>query len=99
MFINNPQPINSLASERYGSSENKSENLNAVAEQFEAIFVEQFLKAARQSTLADGLFNNQETETYREMLDKEYAKQIANNTALGIASAIQQQFSKHLKED
>jgi len=99
MFINNPQPINSLASERFGSSENKSENLNAVAEQFEAIFVEQFLKAARQSTLADGLFNNQETETYREMLDKEYAKQIANNTALGIASAIQQQFSKHLKED
>jgi len=99
MFINNPQPINSLASERYGSSENKSENLNTVAEQFEAIFVEQFLKAARQSTLADGLFNNQETETYREMLDKEYAKQIANNTALGIASAIQQQFSKHLKED
>ena len=99
MFINNPQPINSLASERYGSSENKSENLNAVAEQFEAIFVEQFLKAARQSTLADGIFNNQETETYREMLDKEYAKQIANNTALGIASAIQQQFSKHLKED
>jgi flagellar protein FlgJ len=99
MFISNPQPINSFTQEQSASSENKSADLNAVAEQFEAIFVEQFLKAARQSTLADGLFENQETETYQEMLDKEYAKQIANNTSLGIANAIQQQFSKHLKED
>jgi len=99
MFISNPQPINSFTQDQSASSGNKSADLNAVAEQFEAIFVEQFLKAARQSTIADGLFENQETETYQEMLDKEYAKQIANNTSLGIANAIQQQFSKHLKED
>jgi flagellar protein FlgJ len=99
MFISNSQPINRFTLELPTSSENKNTELNAVAEQFEAIFIEQFLKAARQSTLADGLFENQETGTYREMLDKEYAKQIANNTSLGIANAIQQQFSKHLKED
>lgn len=70
-----------------------------VAEQFEALFVEQLLQAARQSNLDDGLFENEETNTYREMLDKEYAKNIAKNAPLGIADAIQQQFGRHIKEE
>jgi len=78
--------------------ESKGE-LKAVAEQFEAIFVEQLLKAARQSTLADGLFDNEEVETYRDMLDKEYAKSIATNTSLGIASAIEAKFSHFLDKE
>ena len=78
--------------------ESKGE-LKAVAEQFEAIFVEQLLKAARQSTLADGLFDNEEVETYRDMLDKEYAKNIATNTSLGIASAIEAKFSHFLDKE
>ena len=78
--------------------ESKGE-LKAVAEQFEAIFVEQLLKAARQSTLADGLFDNEEVETYRDMLDKEYAKSIATNTSLGIASAIEAKFSHLLDKE
>ena len=78
--------------------ESKGE-LKAVAEQFEAIFVEQLLKAARQSTLADGLFDNDEVETYRDMLDKEYAKSIATNTSLGIASAIEAKFSHFIDKE
>ena len=78
--------------------ESKGE-LKAVAEQFEAIFVEQLLKAARQSTLADGLFDNEEVETYRDMLDKEYAKSIATNTSLGIASAIEAKFSHFIDKE
>lgn len=77
----------------------RKEDLKAVAEQFEAIFVEQLLKAARQSTLADGLFDNEEVETYRDMLDKEYAKSIATNTSLGIASAIETKFSNFLNKE
>ena len=78
--------------------ESKGE-LKAVAEQFEAIFVEQLLKAARQSNLADGLFDNEEVETYRDMLDKEYAKSIATNTSLGIASAIEAKFSHFIDKE
>ena len=84
--------LGSTKSLSFGSnlkSHESKEELKAVAEQFEAIFVEQLLKAARQSTLADGLFDNEEVETYRDMLDKEYAKSIATNTSLGIASAIE----------
>jgi len=83
---------------KFDGQESKGE-LTAVAEQFEAIFVEQLLKAARQSTLADGLFDNEEVETYRDMLDKEYAKSIATNTSLGIASAIEAKFSHFLDKE
>ena len=86
----------------FGSNLNNQvskDELKAVAEQFEAIFVEQLLKAARQSNLADGLFDNEEVETYRDMLDKEYAKSIATNTSLGIASAIEAKFSHFLDKE
>jgi len=91
--------LGSTTSLSFGSnlnSQGSKEELKAVAEQFEAIFVEQLLKAARQSNLADGLFDNEEAETYRDMLDKEYAKSIATNTSLGIASAIEAKFSHYL---
>ena len=94
--------LGSTTSLSFGSSLNSQESkveLKAVAEQFEAIFVEQLLKAARQSTLADGLFDNEEVETYRDMLDKEYAKSIATNTSLGIASAIEAKFSHFLDKE
>lgn len=81
------------------NSQTSKDELKAVAEQFEAIFVEQLLKAARQSNLADGLFDNEEVETYRDMLDKEYAKSIATNTSLGIASAIEVKFSHFLDKE
>ena len=94
--------LGSTTSLSFGSNLNSQESkgeLKAVAEQFEAIFVEQLLKAARQSTLADGLFDNEEVETYRDMLDKEYAKSIATNTSLGIASAIETKFSHVLDKE
>ena len=94
--------LGSTTSLSFGSNLNGQESkdeLQAVAEQFEAIFVEQLLKAARQSTLADGLFDNEEVETYRDMLDKEYAKSIATNTSLGIASAIEAKFSHFIDKE
>ena len=94
--------LGSTTSLSFGSNLNGQESkgeLKAVAEQFEAIFVEQLLKAARQSPLADGLFDNEEVETYRDMLDKEYAKSIATNTSLGIASAIEAKFSHFLDKE
>ena len=94
--------LGSTTSLSFGSNLNGQESkdeLQAVAEQFEAIFVEQLLKAARQSTLADGLFDNEEVETYRDMLDKEYANRIATNTSLGIASAIEAKFSHFIDKE
>ena len=43
--------------------------------------------------------DNEEAETYRDMLDKEYAKSIATNTSLGIASAIEAKFSHFVSKE
>ena len=48
--------------------------LKDVAEQFEAIFVHQMLKQARQSKLAEGILNSGAQDTFNNMLDSEYSK-------------------------
>ena len=41
----------------------KNKELRDVAEQFEAIFIHQMLKQARQSKLAEGIFNSEAQDT------------------------------------
>ena len=73
----------------------KTPNVNAelseVAEQFEAIFINQFLAQSRKTKLADDLFGNKGTETYTSLLDQERSQQLANSIDLGIADALVRQ--------
>ncbi|EHI47955.1 Rod binding protein [SAR116 cluster alpha proteobacterium HIMB100] len=68
-----------------------SADLREVAEQFEAIFINQFLAQSRKTKLADDLFGNKGTETYNSLLDQERAQQLANSVDLGIADALVRQ--------
>ena len=52
----------------------KDQDLINVANQFEAIFVHQMLKQARQGKLADGIFNSEAQDTFNNMLDIEYSQ-------------------------
>lgn len=69
----------------------EARELRAVAEQFEALFVKQMLEQARKTKLADELFGGSGNETFRSMLDDEYAQKMADTTSLGIAEALVQQ--------
>ena len=62
-----------------------------MAEQFEAIFINQFLAQSRKTKLADDLFGNKGTETYTSLLDQERSQQLANSIDLGIADALVRQ--------
>ena len=73
------------------------EELKDVAEQFEAIFVHQMLKQARQSKLADGIFNSEAQDTFNNMLDIEYSKILSKKNNFGIAEALIKQFQPHLQ--
>jgi len=66
-------------------------NLREVAEQFEAIFINQFLAQSRKTKLADDIFGNKGTETYSSLLDQERAQQLASSVDLGIADALVRQ--------
>ena len=73
------------------------QELKDVAEQFEAIFVHQMLKQARQSKLADGLFNSDAQDTFNNMVEIEYSKILSKKNNFGIAEALIKQFQPHLQ--
>ena len=66
-------------------------DLREVAEQFEAIFINQFLAQSRKTKLAEDPFGNKGTETYNSLLDQERAQQLASSVDLGIADALVRQ--------
>ncbi len=68
------------------------DNLQAAAEQFEALFIQQLLKQARAAKLADDILGSEAGDTYTEMLDQERAKHLSEKMNLGIAEALVQQF-------
>ena len=74
--------------------QNVPEDLDAAAEQFEAIFINQILKQARETKLADDLFGSSATTTYEELLDTQTSEDIASHVKLGIADALVRQFSR-----
>ena len=80
------------------SAENKNgkqanTDLKAVADQFEAIFLEMLLRQARESKLSDGLFDTSADDNFVQMYDQELAKSSSETVDIGIAEAIIEQMS------
>ena len=67
-------------------------DLREVAEQFEAIFLNEFLKQARKAKLAEDIFGSSAKETYEGMLDREMSVHLSKEVNLGIADALVRQF-------
>ena len=83
---------------RSAASKNPSAELQAVADQFEAIFLEMLLKQARDSKLSDGLFENNADDNFVQLFDRELAKSSSEKVDIGIAQAIINQMSVHRLE-
>ena len=78
---------------------NKNEaNLEAIAEEFESMFINQMLKNARDSKLSESLFSSDEEDNFGAMLDQERSRSLALNLDLGIAEALVRQFDKNNNE-
>ena len=73
----------------------KTSDLKEVAEQFEALFIQQILKQGRSAKLAEDILGSEANDTYTSMLDQERAEQLAKTVNLGIAEALVSQF-EHL---
>lgn len=63
------------------------------ARKFEAVFVQMMMKSMRSTLPQDGLFSSQETQTYQDMLDGQYALNISDHGGIGLAKVITQQLS------
>ena len=73
-------------------------NLEAIAEEFESMFINQMLKNARDSKLSEALFSSDAEDNFGAMLDQERSRSLALNLDLGIAEALVRQFDKKNKE-
>ena len=73
-------------------------NLEAIAEEFESMFINQMLKNARDSKLSEALFSSDEEDNFGAMLDQERSRSLALNLDLGIAEALVRQFDKKNKD-
>ena len=48
---------------------NRNADLREAAEQFEAIFLNEFIKQARKAKLAEDIFGSEAQDTYQDMMD------------------------------
>ncbi len=67
------------------------EALDAVAKQFEGIFVKMMLKSMRDASFGDPLFDTQATELYRDLYDHQLSLELTKDRGLGIAEMLVQQ--------
>ena len=69
----------------------RNADLREAAEQFEAIFLNEFIKQARKAKLAEDIFGSEAQDTYQDMMDRELSLQLAGRVNLGIAEALVRQ--------
>ena len=62
----------------------KQVSLREVAEQFEAIFLNEFIKQSRKAKLADDILGSDAQDTYQEMMDRELSAQMSGRVDLAL---------------
>ena len=69
-------------------------SIEEVAEQFEALLVNELMKSSRAAKLSDDLLNNSGAEPFLQMMDQEVAQTVSQHNNLGIAEALIRQFER-----
>lgn len=72
--------------------------LEAVAQQFEALFIGMMLDSMRAATVTSDLSGSGEMELYQQMFDRQVAAGLASGGGLGLARLIVEQLSRNVPE-
>lgn len=75
----------------------RAADLRKAAEGFEEMFLATLLKGGRAGTLGDDLTGSSAVSQAQSMLDSELAKSSSSASRLGIADAVERQFSRFVK--
>jgi len=82
-----------LAELKKAAKENSPEALRAVAQQFEALFLQQMLKGMRDASLGEGLLDSKAGDMYQDMFDKQISLNMSQGKGIGIADMLVRQLS------
>jgi flagellar protein FlgJ len=69
--------------------------LKEAATQFDALFIGMMLKSAREASLGRGIFDNQTTQQYLELMDDQVALELARKGGLGFGKLLLDQLTPH----
>ena len=83
--------FSALASLRRDAGRDARGNLDPVAQQFEALFVQMMLKSMRAATPRGELFDSVQRQGYEQMYDRQLALQLATRGGIGLAALIKAQ--------
>ena len=73
--------------------EKAAADLRKAAEGFEAIFLNTFLKAAREASLGEDIMGSQAVSSTRDMYETEVTRMASGRAGLGLADAVVRQFT------
>ncbi|HMK86640.1 MAG TPA: glucosaminidase domain-containing protein [Steroidobacteraceae bacterium] len=88
--------LNGLAALK--SAPNSPASIRAVAEQVEALFLQMMLKSMRDAGTGDGVTDNNETDMYQDMFDKQVALTLSKRQDLGIARFLEGRLGEQSSE-
>tara|TARA_B100001093_G_C26194507_1_gene745369 strand:- start:223 stop:552 length:330 start_codon:yes stop_codon:yes gene_type:complete len=74
--------------------DNRNNDLEEVAQEFESLFINEMLKRAHSAKLAKTILTSDAEDTYTSLLNQERSKVLAKNHNFGIAEALVKQFSR-----
>lgn len=77
-----------LARLRAAAGQQSPEALRETARQFEALFVQSMLKAMRDASPGDGLFDSDQAQFYRDIYDRQLALEMVKGRGIGIADML-----------
>ena len=84
-------PVNN---EKSAANTGEKAKIEAMAADFEAIFVRQMLSTMRTASLGEGLFDGKGTEEFRDMQDSQLAKNMAKQGVFGVAQLLTRHLDK-----
>lgn len=85
---------NTLSGLRRLTKENSPEATREASRQFEALFLQQVLKAMRDASPRNSMFDSEESRMYQSMLDQQMSLQLATRGGgVGLAKVIERQLS------
>ena len=84
----------SLAALKKGLRQDDPQAVKAAAQQFEAVFLQMMLKSMRATVPQEGMFDNDQTRFYQDLLDSQMAQVLAARGGTGLAKVIERQMSR-----
>jgi flagellar protein FlgJ len=76
------------------AKDNSPETLHAVAQQFEAFFLNIMLKNMRSASLGEDVLGSQQGDFYNEMFDQQIALTLSQGKGIGLADMLSRQFER-----